>query len=317
MSEEREIDLIDLTVEVLKHWKGIIVSLIIGAICLGAYSYMNPQGKKGEELTFAEGKAVDVVLEYEELYIQAKEQENVEMIIELSKAVLDGIKTFSDPQIDYFMKNSNSDLWGKETLGGISIEANNQLIKKKVSIKLIIIGAIVFGFVYMLIWMLKYLFDGKVKSSDNMVDLIGISQLGKFWTSKAPSFIVDRMLYNLKHHGQRVFEEEKSIELAAANISVNAEKKNVKSITIIGTDLQVRAMKYCEKLEKVLRENYKLEANILEDIVYNQKALESLVHSQSVVIVETVGNTSYSDLDDEVKLVKQLGILIIGGVIID
>lgn len=37
--EEREIDLIDLIADVLSHWRGILVAMILGAILLGGFSY--------------------------------------------------------------------------------------------------------------------------------------------------------------------------------------------------------------------------------------------------------------------------------------
>ena len=38
--KEREISLVDLLVEILLHWRGIIVLMLVGGICLGAFSYM-------------------------------------------------------------------------------------------------------------------------------------------------------------------------------------------------------------------------------------------------------------------------------------
>ena len=119
MSEEREIDLVDLFAEVLRHWKGTIVCFLIGALVLGIYSYVGSSKEvveaaevKGTEMTFAEQKAVDVALEYEALYVEAKDSGDIENTLALNKAVLDSMKSFNDMQLQYFIENSTSDLWG-------------------------------------------------------------------------------------------------------------------------------------------------------------------------------------------------------------
>ena len=38
--EEKEIDLIDLLIEIMLHWRGLIIAFIIGGILLGGYSFM-------------------------------------------------------------------------------------------------------------------------------------------------------------------------------------------------------------------------------------------------------------------------------------
>ena len=72
MTDEREIDLLELIAEVLKHWKGMILFMLIGAIAVGGFDYAkanyNAEKKRTEEaveMTYAEKKAVDIALEYE------------------------------------------------------------------------------------------------------------------------------------------------------------------------------------------------------------------------------------------------------------
>ena len=38
--EEREIDLLDMIADILSHWKGLLVALIIGAVLMGGFSYV-------------------------------------------------------------------------------------------------------------------------------------------------------------------------------------------------------------------------------------------------------------------------------------
>lgn len=319
MSEEREIDLIDLVMEVLKHWKGAIVFMLIGAICMGAYSYMHSSVAVPVEMTYAEKKAVDVALEFENMYMQTKKSNDIEMLIQLERTIIDSVKGFTEQQQAYFMENSQSDLWmpSSEELEAIVKAEQEVVVEKGISKKLIAIGAIAFCFMYFCIWAVLYIFDGHIKSSDDMESLVNVSQLGRICTVKEPGFFIDKIIFRLKHHGQRIFEPEKSVELIASNLSVNAKKKNISSISIVGCNLEKKAEQYCKMLVDNLKDSHGIDANVLDDIVYNQKAVEALADSQSVVLVETVGNTLYSDLDKEIKLINQLDIIVLGGVIVE
>ena len=38
--EEREIDLLDMIADILSHWRGLVVALVIGAVLMGGLSYV-------------------------------------------------------------------------------------------------------------------------------------------------------------------------------------------------------------------------------------------------------------------------------------
>lgn len=53
--EEREIDLIDLIADILSHWRGVLVCMLVGAVLMGAFSYVRSmpesEGSQKEEET--------------------------------------------------------------------------------------------------------------------------------------------------------------------------------------------------------------------------------------------------------------------------
>lgn len=462
MSDEREINLIDLLAEMLRHWKGAVVFLIIGAVAFGTYSYIKSsdavnkstdnqvvekqdreiQGLNTEKLSTLEKIAVEQALINDESYVQAKEYEESTLYMqfdsanipavkvsfsieasadiayeaeqayevsfsktELSKMISDKLHidenvtdfiTFTSPKslsekgarffsiacvypreedcgligdtIEEYVRNLSDkmqDTIGTHTINVVDViiassedvwylskqqEIVKDTIKKKqdlltsldglnetqlsifygngnsefaehntgsVSIKKTIIIAVLFAFLYLFIWVIKYLFDQCIKSSDDMKQLIGSPQLGKIVEAKEPKFFVDRWIYKLKYRRERIFPIDKAIELIAANISVNAKNREKSAVTIVGCSLENKASEYCSKLAEGLKDTYKIDANVLDDIVYNQKALETLADAKSVVLVETVGSTMYSDLAKEVQAIRQLDIEILGGVIVD
>lgn len=329
MTDEREIDLLDLLAEVLRHWKGTILFLLIGAVALGAYNYVKEQKEAAEILTaaetadqnaeetpmtYAEKKAVDIALEYEKLYVEAKEYGDVENMVLINKSVIDSVKAFNEKQLVYFNENSVSELWKDTEIELITAQEEERGIS---GIKLIIIGALAFTFVYCMIWAVKYIFDGSLKVSDDLQRLIGVSHIGEIITVGEPSFAIDKWAYRLKHHGRQVLPVEDSLELMASVISVNAKKGELSEVAFVGCSLKKKAYVYCENLAAILKNEHGIDSKILEDVVYDKDDVEALADSKGVVLIETAGASAYSDLQKEMQLINQLSINVIGGVILE
>ena len=327
MTDEREIDLLELIAEVLKHWKGMILFMLIGAIAVGVFDYVkanyNAEKKRTEEaveMTYAEKKAVDIALEYEKLYVEAKDNDDAENLVLLNKAVIDLVNSFNDKQLEYFNNNSISELWkGSE----------QDIIKKEevvlednttsgISPKMVVIGAVAFAFIYCMIWVLKYIFDGNIKISDDLHRLINADLIGNIITVKEPSFIIDKLIYRLKHHtGGKVLPVEDSLELIASVISVNAKNGEINEVAFAGCELKKKAYEYCEKLAAILKDSHGLDSKIIGDIVYNKDDVETLADEKGIVLIETAGVSAYLDIQREIQLINRLNINVIGGVIIE
>ena len=348
MTNEREIDILDLLAEMLKHWKGAIVCLLLGAIAFGAYDYMkNKPAAPVEEIvdeaetedevienaeedligrmTFAEKKAVDIALEYEALYNEAKANGDVDNVITLNKVIIDSVKTFTDVQLKYFVINSNSDMWGDELALLIDDTPETETLEdshdslidtfhhnKK---KMIVCGVALF-ILYLAFFGVKYVLDGHIKATDDLSKLANLPELGKIYTVKAPKFFIDKGIFNMKYHGQKVMTEDASIELIAAKISAKAKANDVSAITFVGCSLEKKSVNHCKKLADVLKNAYKIDSNIIDDIVYNKAAVDSLLSSKDLVIVEATGVTTYTNFDKEIQLIKQLEINCLGGVVV-
>lgn len=326
MTDEREIDLLELIAEVLKHWKGMILFMLIGAIAVGVFDYAkanyNAEKKRAEEetesevveMTYAEKKAVDIALEYEKLYVEAKDNGDAENLILLNRTVIDLVKSFNDMQLEYFNDNSISELW-KETKQDIIKKEDNTTIG--ISTKMVVIGAVAFAFIYCMIWALKYIFGGNIKISDDLHQLINADLIGNIITVKEPSFVIDKLIYRLKHHGGKVLPVEDSLELIASVISVNAKNGEINEVAFAGCELKKKAYEYCEKLAAILKDSHGINSKILGDIVYNKDDVETLADEKGIVLIETAGASAYSDIQREMQLINQLSINVIGGIIIE
>ena len=315
MTDEREIDLLELIAEVLKHWKGMILFMLIGAIAVGVFDYA--KGPKVDEMTYTDKKAVDIALEYEKLYVEAKDNGDAENLVLLNKTVIDLVNKFNDKQLEYFNNNSISELWEGSEQDIIKKEEEDN-ITIGISPKMVVIGAVAFAFIYCMIWALKYIFDGNIKISDDLHQLINADLIGNIITVKEPSFIIDKLIYRLKHHAVgKVLPVEDSLELIASVISVNAKNGEINEVAFAGCELKKKAYEYCEKLAAILKDSHGLDSKIIGDIVYNKDDVETLADEKGIVLIETAGASAYSDIQREMQLINQLSINVIGGVIIE
>ena len=317
MTDEREIDLLELIAEVLKHWKGMILFMLIGAIAVGVFDYAkaNYNAEEVVEMTYAEKKAVDIALEYEKLYVEAKGNGDAENLVLLNTTVIDLVKSFNDMQLEYFNDNSISELWKETKQEEVGLEDNTTI---GISPKMVVIGAVAFAFIYCMIWALKYIFDGNIKISDDLHQLINADLIGNIITVKEPSFIIDKLIYRLKHHAVgKVLPVEDSLELIASVISVNAKNGEINEVAFAGCELKKKAYDYCERLAAILKDSHGVNSKILGDIVYNKDDVETLADEKGIVLIETAGASAYSDIQKEMQLINQLSINVIGGVIIE
>lgn len=313
MTDEREIDLLELIAEVLKHWKGMILFMLIGAIAVGVFDYA--KGPKVDEMTYAEKKAVDIALEYEKLYVEAKGNGDAENLVLLNTTVIDLVKSFNDMQLEYFNDNSISELWKETKQEEVVLEDNTTI---GISPKTVVIGAVAFAFIYCMIWALKYIFDCNIKISDDLHQLINADQIGNVITVKEPSFVIDKLIYRLKHHtGGKVLPVEDSLELIASVISVNAKNCEINEVAFAGCELKKKAYEYCERLAAILKDSHGIDSKIIGDIVYNKDDVETLADEKDIVLIETAGASAYSDIQREMQLINRLNINVIGGVIVE
>ena len=270
-------------------------------------------------MTYAEKKAVDIALEYEKLYVEAKSNGDAENLVLLNTTVIDLVKSFNDKQLEYFNNNSISELWkGSEQdiikKEEVVLEDNTTI---GISPKMVVIGAVAFAFIYCMIWALKYIFGGNIKISDDLHQLINADLIGNIITVKEPSFVIDKLIYRLKHHGGKVLPVEDSLELIASVISVNAKNGEINEVAFAGCELKKKAYEYCEKLAAILKDSHGINSKILGDIVYNKDDVETLADEKGIVLIETAGASAYSDIQREMQLINQLSINVIGGVIIE
>lgn len=186
-----------------------------------------------------------------------------------------------------------------------------------VSKKYVLLGAILFVFVYAGVLFLIYIFNSKLRVSDELQTLYHIPQIGVVVKDDPKKkFIIDQWIDNLRHYGKRKFTAEQSMELAFAAVKIAAQKNRLNSICLMGCNFSAGAGTVCANLKAAL-EKESINVTVLDNVLYDAEAMEKVDAMSGVVLVEKAGSTLYNEVVSELALLKRQDIAVLGGIIVE
>lgn len=190
------------------------------------------------------------------------------------------------------------------------------LASPSVSKKYVLLGAVLFAFVYAGILFLLYIFNSKIRVSDELQNLYHIPQIGVVVKASKKKFILDKWVDDLRHYGKRKFDAEQSMELAFAAVKIAAVKNKLNTICLMGCNLEAGAGSVCENLKTALGKEG-INVTVLDNVLYNAESMEKVDTMTGVVLVEKAGSTLYNEIANELALLKRQDIAILGGIIVE
>ena len=190
------------------------------------------------------------------------------------------------------------------------------LASPSVSKKYVLLGAVLFAFVYAGILFLIYIFNSKIRVSDELQSLYHIPQIGMVVKDSKKKFILDKWVNDLRHYGKRKFDAEQSMELAFAAVKIAAVKNKLNTICLMGCNLEAGAGSVCENLKTAL-EKEGINVTVLDNVLYNAESMEKVEAMTGVVLVEKAGSTLYNEVANELALLKRQDITVLGGIIVE
>ena len=202
------------------------------------------------------------------------------------------------------------------TQGGVS----EPVPKVKVSLKITLIGAVVGLFLYAALICVQYLMNNTLKRSDDLNQLYGLSTLGRVTlpkeSKKLPFQQVDDFILSVRDRNKKLLSEAQAAELAYTQTALLAKKTDVHRICMVGACLKDETLRICEELKaKLERDGFQI--SILTDVLYNAQSAEKLGENEAAVFVETVAGTRYEQMDEELAILKRLGIPALGCITVE
>lgn len=186
-----------------------------------------------------------------------------------------------------------------------------------VSKKYVLLGAVLFAFVYALVICMVYIFNTRLRESDELQSIYGIPQIGLVVReSSRKKVFLDKWVDSLRRYGKRKFTAEQSMELAFAAIKIAADKNGLNNICLMGCNMSAGADKVCESLKAAL-EKEQISVSVLDNVLYDAEAMEKMDAMQAAVLVEKAGSTLYNEVAGELELLKRQDIRVLGGIIVE
>ena len=190
------------------------------------------------------------------------------------------------------------------------------LASPSVSKKYVLLGAVLFAFVYAGILFLIYIFNSKIRVSDELQSLYHIPLIGVVVKNSKKKFILDKWVDDLRYYGKRKFDAKQSMELAFAAVKIVAVKNKLNTICLMGCNLEAGAGSVCENLKTAL-EKEGVNVTVLDNVLYNAESMEKVEAMTGVVLVEKAGSTLYNEVANELALLKRQDITVLGGIIVE
>ena len=225
---------------------------------------------------------------------------------------------FSEDQKQYYTLLMKENGLEDTTDAEQSIVEEEQLVPENpaVSKKYIVLGAVLFAFVYAVILCMGYIFNSRIRVNDELQDLYGISQIGLVVKDSKKKLFLDKWISNLRHYGKREFTAEQSMELAFAALKIAAVKNGLNNVCLLGCNLSAGADKVCEGLKDAL-EKEGFTVTILNNVLYDAEAMEKLGTVKGAVLVEKAGSTLYNEITRELELLRRQEIVVLGGITVE
>lgn len=186
-----------------------------------------------------------------------------------------------------------------------------------VSVKMVVVGAFLFVFVYAGIFFVLYVLNNKLRVVDELQKLYHIAQLGLIVKDEdKKKLFIDRWIDALRNRNKRRFTREQSLELAAAAVKMSLYRQGENSVCLMGCDLEAGANAVSQTLKEML-EKENIAVTILNNVIYDAGEMEKLKDFKSVVLIEKAMSTLYDEILRELELISRQDIMTLGGIIVE
>ncbi len=247
-------------------------------------------------------------------------------IAQMQKAMLDEMtnmkRVVSDTKVnlsdgereyyDFLMKGE-----GEETTE--ELISQPEPVTPHISIKYVVLGALIAAFFYAMVLFVGYIFNTKVRATDNLQELYDIPQLGMIPAEKEDKRLlsfVDKWILSIRSWNKRQFTPGEALELTAVAAKMSAGKEAIEKICLIGCGVKEGSLNVCEEIKHRLAKD-NIQVDILNNVLYDAKMMEELESAKGVILLESIGSTLYNEIAAELEILKRQKIKVLGGILVE
>lgn len=196
------------------------------------------------------------------------------------------------------------------------VRPKEELKEAAIQIKFVVIGFVLGVFLVCAFVFVKGAMSSKLALADELESLFKLNILGVLVSSKKKKrFLqfIDNALLKIKNRRVKQLSSEKRLEFATTSIAIKCEQLETKKLFITGTEIEKIDEDIIEDL-KVSLAKEGIEAEVIDNIYYDGKALKQCVECGYVLFIEKVGTSIYNEINNQVNKAKEYDLNIIGAI---
>lgn len=186
------------------------------------------------------------------------------------------------------------------------------------SIKYLILGAIMGGFLVCLWIVCKMIFSVKLQNPEEIRNLYGARLFGEITVhGRKKRFLstIDDKIMALKNRKKKKMTADQQIKVLSANIALSCKQQGIDCIYLTGSEYEEMDKTILDKLKKELSMQH-IKVKDGGSISYDADSLQSGIEIGHIVFVEQTGQSIYDEIYNEINLVKEQHRDILGFVVL-
>ena len=187
--------------------------------------------------------------------------------------------------------------------------------KPKISLKYILLGAII-GVIVAIGWHIcMVLLAGRLQFTEEIKSLYEIPVLGVVGEKKK-QMVIDRLLLRLRARFKRNLSDAEKFEILLGNIEIICKQRNIKELYITGTEYNQLNEEMLNRTKEGIR---KLGITLYEgnNVCYDMKSQKKMLDIKYVVVIEILELSRYREMEQEKNLILDKEIDLLGCIVVE
>lgn len=333
----KEIDVVDLLIDWLSHWRSILIFLLVGTVLAGGYLYLG----RGDEIKPIEDEKIslekmesdvlsekDIIVVNELIDLENNYRENVEEYqnqkdslsikdrteafeyITDTKNILEARKlSLTEEQQGYYYAKLDVD-----TKAGGADESNmdNQEAfaggaSKKKAVLLIILLAII----HFLVFACRYIFDKKVKYADKLSKMLSVPEFTRLidWDAIDRKKGLDKFINKLRFSSYRRTSLSDVLDINVKSTVEKLKNREYDSVAVVGFGLNDEREEFKSRISRF---DSSIIVKSIDSITHSVNGADDIIGVKAAIIAVRVGVTLYNDLYEELQSLRDRDVDVIG-----
>lgn len=333
----KEIDVVDLLIDWLNHWRSLIVFLLIGLVVAGSYIYLG-HGKVSEisvkqkmsveemesellsekdiiyvnELVDLYNNYLENVAEYERQKesLELKDRTEAFEYITDTKNILEARKSvLTEEQQAYYYAKLDVDTEVVDANAKSKIE--DSVVEAGPSKKKAILLVILLVLIHFILMAFRYVFDNSIKHTDSVFKLTGIPEYTRMidWDCHDSKKGLDRYFNNIRFSRYRRTSISDTMDINAMATVEKLKNREYDSVAILGIGLNNEREEFASRVLKVDRG---IKVKSIDSITHSINGADEISGVKAAIIAVKVGFTIYTDLYEELQSLRDRDVDVIG-----